>query len=284
MWPPPAWLNVLLRYFLPVQNAKINNSHPVAIGKFFWFLLDVYIGMIFRSGGIRINTRWRRQFRLRDRTSSTSSSRSRTHYWICQSFHEKGKQFFLTVISEVWTQTNIGTFHSIFNGGWGFPLWIVLVNMCMSILKSIWLKLSVIHNGKVTSIGKFWPLLNVFCSPHLTFACIPFILTLMWSVKKMYPLNYFHYVCFSPLICKSNNLRYCRVPPRNLLCLNWNVNIMYISFRLELFTFWFFENIPPLRASPLYSTVDGSRQGVFWLVGKKKIKNANWPMSEEKEN
>ena len=28
-----------------------------------------------------------------------------------------------------------------------------------------------------------------------------------------------------------------------------------------------------LRASPLYSTVDGSRQGVFWIVGKKKIKN-----------
>ncbi len=36
-----------------------------------------------------------------------------------------------------------------------------------------------------------------------------------------------------------------------------------------------------LRASPLYSTVDGYRQGVFWLVGKKKIKNSYWPMSEE---
>ena len=28
-----------------------------------------------------------------------------------------------------------------------------------------------------------------------------------------------------------------------------------------------------LRAGALYSTVDGSRQGFFWLVGKKKIKN-----------
>ncbi len=28
-----------------------------------------------------------------------------------------------------------------------------------------------------------------------------------------------------------------------------------------------------IRASALYSTVDGSRQGVFCLVGKKKIKN-----------
>ena len=28
-----------------------------------------------------------------------------------------------------------------------------------------------------------------------------------------------------------------------------------------------------VRANPLYSTVDGSRQGVFWLIGKKKIKN-----------
>ena len=28
-----------------------------------------------------------------------------------------------------------------------------------------------------------------------------------------------------------------------------------------------------LRAGSLYSTVDGSQQGVFWLVGEKKIKN-----------
>ncbi len=28
-----------------------------------------------------------------------------------------------------------------------------------------------------------------------------------------------------------------------------------------------------VRAHSLYSTVDGSRQRLFWLVGKKKIKN-----------
>ncbi len=32
-------------------------------------------------------------------------------------------------------------------------------------------------------------------------------------------------------------------------------------------------NFPRVRAPALYSTVDGSRQGYSWLVGKKKIKN-----------
>ncbi len=33
------------------------------------------------------------------------------------------------------------------------------------------------------------------------------------------------------------------------------------------------ENLVAIGASSLCSTVDGSRQGVFWLVGNKKIKN-----------
>ena len=32
-------------------------------------------------------------------------------------------------------------------------------------------------------------------------------------------------------------------------------------------------NLDTARAGSLYSTVDGSRRGVFWLVGEKKIKN-----------
>ncbi len=30
------------------------------------------------------------------------------------------------------------------------------------------------------------------------------------------------------------------------------------------------------RAHTLYSMVDGFRQGIFWLVGKKKIENKMW--------
>ena len=38
-----------------------------------------------------------------------------------------------------------------------------------------------------------------------------------------------------------------------------------------------------LRAHALYSMVDGFRQGIFWLVGKKKIKYAGSFMSEERK-
>ena len=36
---------------------------------------------------------------------------------------------------------------------------------------------------------------------------------------------------------------------------------------------WSFLSILIVRARTLYSTVDGSWQGAFWLIGKKKIKN-----------
>ena len=56
---------------------------------------------------------------------------------------------------------------------------------------------------------------------------------------------------------------------------------VYMRFKLEkILTFksqvtdtWYFIIKMHLRAHALYSMVDGFRQGIFWLVGKKKIKN-----------